>query len=83
MNIDKKVIDIGITKEVIEFLHGKTKLSKMKINNVFLIRHYKNSITIKLEMTNDKSRYRQMSLDIKESKLKETKRNLVLEKIGI
>lgn len=83
MNIDKKVIDIGITKEVIEFLHGKTKLSKMKINNVFLIRHYKNSITIKLEMTNDKSRYRQMSLNITESKLKETKRNLVLEKIGI
>lgn len=83
MNIDKKVIDIGITKEVIEFLHGKSKLSKMKIDNVLLRRHYKNSITIKLEMTNDKSRYRQMSLDITESKLKETKRNLVLEKIGI
>lgn len=83
MNIDKKVIDIGITKEVIEFLHGKSKLSKMKIDNVLLRRHYKNSITIKLEMTNDKSRYRQMSLDITESKLKETKRNLVLGKIGI
>ena len=55
----------------------------MKINNVSLVRHYKNSITIRIEMTNDKSRYRQMSLDIKESKLKETKRNLVLEKIGI
>jgi hypothetical protein len=89
MEISKKVIDVGITREVIEYLHSKTKLSHYTIKMVNFVRKfqpYTNSdilITIQLDMFNEKSNSRQMSLDITEKKLKKIKRNLILDKIGI
>ncbi len=89
MEINKKVIDVGITREVIEYLHSKTKLSNYTIKMVNFVRKfqpYTNSdilITIQLDMFNEKSNSRQMSLDITEKKLKKIKRNLILDKIGI
>jgi hypothetical protein len=89
MEISKRVIDVGITREVIEYLHSKTKLSHYNIKMVNFVRKfqpYTNSdmlITIQLDMFNEKSNSRQMSLDITEKKLKKIKRNLILDKIGI
>jgi hypothetical protein len=89
MEISKKVIDVGITRDVIEYLHSKTKLSHYNIKTVNFVRKfqpYANSdilITIQLDMVNEKSKSRQMSLDILEKKLKKIKRNLILDKIGI
>jgi hypothetical protein len=89
MEISKKVIDVGITRDVIEYLHSKTKLSHYNIKMVNFVRKfqpYANSdilITIQLDMVNESSKSRQMSLDILEKKLKKIKRNLILDKIGI
>ena len=89
MEISKRVIDVGITREVIEYLHSKTKLSHYNIKMVNFVKKfqpYTNSdmlITIQLDMFNEKSNSRQMSLDITEKKLKKIKRNLILDKIGI
>lgn len=89
MEISKKVIDVGITRDVIEYLHSKTKLSHYNIKMVNFVRKfqpYANSdilITIQLDMVNEKSKSRQMSLDIFEKKLKKIKRNIILDKIGI
>lgn len=89
MEISKKVIDVGITRDVIEYLHSKTKLSHYTIKTVNFVRKfqpYTNSdiiITIQLDMVNKSSKSRQMSLDILGKKLKKIKRNLILDKIGI
>ena len=87
MEISKKVIDVGITRDVIEYLHSKTKLGHYNIKMVNFVRKfqpYTDSdvlITIQLDMLNEKSR--QMSLDITEKKLKKIKRNLILDNLGI
>lgn len=87
MKINKEVIDVGITKDVIEYLHSKTKLSYYHIEMVKFIRmtgHVENNllITIQLHMSINNS-FRQMSLDITKKKLTKLKRSLILDKIGI
>jgi len=89
MEISKKVIDVGITREVIEYLHSKTKLSHYTIKVVNFVRKfqpYTNSdsiITIQLDLFSGKLGSRQMSLDVTEKKLKKVKRIVILGKIGI
>lgn len=90
MEISKKVLDVGITKDVIEYLHSKTKLSHYNIKLVNFVKKTYSTfpssdvlITIQLDMFNEKSNSRQMSLDITEKKLKKIKRNLILDSLGI
>jgi len=87
MEIDKKLIDIGISKELISLLHSKTRLSMYNIDKAWLIRTnggFKGSIiTIGLSMVNLNRNHRQMSLDIPKEKLLKFKRDFLLTNLGI
>jgi hypothetical protein len=90
MEIDKRVYDAGFTRDLIIYLHNKTKLRNFNIEKVHLVgkniftpwMSIKPIITIQLELIN-KGGKRQMSIDITEDKLLKIKRGLKIESLGI
>jgi len=91
MEIDKRVYDAGFTRELVIYLHSKTKLSHYNIDKVHFVRKNiftpwmsnNQIITIQLLLVNNSGRTRQMSIDITEDKLLKLKRDLLIESLGI
>lgn len=86
MEIDKRVYEAGFTRDLIINLHSKTKLGHYSVEKVHLINDCKpisdTLFTLQLEMRYN-NRYRQMTIDVTESKLLKIKRSLVLESLGL
>jgi len=75
MTLSKQIIEFGLTEDYIRYLHSKTKLSKLTIESVEHVRN--DTIVIRLRLIGS-GHYRQMSLEVSKSKIREKKLNQLL-----
>ena len=73
------ILDYKLSEDIIEYLHSKTKLSKLEIRSVHFSGYYNNLLTIRIIHTSG----RQMSLDMPIGKILKTLRIIRLEELGI
>lgn len=77
MTLSKQIIEFGLTEDYIRYLHSKTKLSKLTIESVEHVRNNYDTIVIRLRLIGS-GHYRQMSLEVSKSKIREKKLNQLL-----